>query len=311
MTQLSREEIRLFKLIVTGLCHTRADLKTKLLLPSGAPLMKINEMLDRKVPKKLNKQELAEAILAELAEQELREVFEELVEYADGWSSFQLAEKPDVARGIVAQVVEFIRGRGGVRPVAPDTKRLLEGRKALLREFFDLRSSTNPQARGKRFEIMFHELCVVSGIPSVPRTVRPETRDEMDVLLRVGGRPWVSECKWEGMASPMRHLDAFVGKLRRAHDPTVAGLFLSVEGWVDAFPTEAGQAGHAIVLMHGTDFRQVLEGEIHLYDALRGKLAALTIRGPNVPVSDVLTMWPRLLLGKRLDADRPYEEVVG
>lgn len=136
------------------------------------------------------------------------------------------------------------------------------------REYYQLVSSTNPQARGFQLEKIMRELFNLFDLD--PKASFKIMGEQIDGAFTFENIDYLFEGKWQQEPADIQDLDAFSGKLVRKLENTL-GLFLSINGFsedaVKAHPT----GRRLMILMDGSDLMAVLEGRIDLIQLLLRK----------------------------------------
>ena len=149
--------------------------------------------------------------------------------------------------------------------------------------------SDTPQARGYSLEDIVNELFKIANIPVTESFRRNAGGEQIDGAFELESRPFLVECKWRTKPSSQAEVDALLGKVNRSGSPTM-GLFISVNGWSENVEHLTKQNPDKKVLsMDGKDIRAVLSADILLYDMIRKKVDALTLKSePFISAVEIL-----------------------
>lgn len=133
-----------------------------------------------------------------------------------------------------------------------------------------MQTSTDPQARGYELEDLFKELFALFEIRY--RKSYKADGEQIDGFFTYAGFDYIVEDRWRKDQPSLQDLQAFKGKVDRKIEST-RGLFVSVVGFDGDVIRRLRETGPAnIILMDGYDLALVLEGRVHLIDALQAKV---------------------------------------
>jgi hypothetical protein len=134
-------------------------------------------------------------------------------------------------------------------------------------QFLTMHASTNPQARGKKFEDLINELFGLFDLE--PRAAYSLEREQIDGSFSFETDDYIMEARWWNEPIGRGHLDVFARKIERK-GKNALGLFISVNGYTqDAL--EEYSSSTPFITMDGMDFTIILEERVRLPDLLRRK----------------------------------------
>lgn len=136
------------------------------------------------------------------------------------------------------------------------------------REYYQLVSSTNPQARGFQLEKIMRELFNLFDLD--PKASFRIMGEQIDGAFTFDNIDYLFEGKWQQEPADIQDLDAFSGKLVRKLENTL-GLFLSINGFSEDAVKAHSTGRRLMILMDGSDLMAVLEGRIDLIQLLLRK----------------------------------------
>ena len=136
------------------------------------------------------------------------------------------------------------------------------------KEFYQLVSSTDPQARGFKLEKIIKELFSIFDLD--PKASFRIQGEQIDGAFSFENNDYLFEGKWQQGLCNIQDLDAFGGKLGRRLDNTL-GLFCSINGFSEDAVKAHSTGRRIIILMDGADLMAVLEGRIDLIQLLLRK----------------------------------------
>jgi len=136
------------------------------------------------------------------------------------------------------------------------------------REYYQLVSSTNPQARGFQLEKIMRELFNLFDLD--PKASFKIMGEQIDGAFTFENIDYLFEGKWQQEPADIQDLDAFSGKLVRKLENTL-GLFLSINGFSEDAVKAHSTGRRLMILMDGSDLMAVLEGRIDLIQLLLRK----------------------------------------
>jgi hypothetical protein len=157
----------------------------------------------------------------------------------------------------------------------------------LTREYLDLISSVDAQARGYRLEKLLYGLFEIFDLD--PKASFKVTGEQIDGAFTFESTDYLLEAKWH--KDPMRasDLDALAGKLSRKLDNTL-GLYLSINGYSEDGVRAHSSGRRLMLLMDGSDLMAVLEGRIDLLQLLlRKRRAAAQTGNIYLKIHEILT----------------------
>jgi hypothetical protein len=135
-------------------------------------------------------------------------------------------------------------------------------------EFYQLVSSTNPQARGFQLEKIIKDLFSLFDLD--PKASFKIVGEQIDGAFTFENVDYLFEGKWQQELVSIQDLDAFSGKLTRKLDNTL-GLFLSINGFSEDAVKAHSTGRRLMILTDGSDLMGVLEGRIDLLQLLLRK----------------------------------------
>lgn len=135
-------------------------------------------------------------------------------------------------------------------------------------DFYQLVSSTDPQARGFKLEKIIKELFSLFDLD--PKASFRIQGEQIDGGFTFESNDYLFEGKWQQELCNIQDLDAFSGKLSRKLDNTL-GLFCSINGFSDDAVKAHSTGRRLMILMDGSDLMAVLEGRIDLLQLLLRK----------------------------------------
>jgi hypothetical protein len=135
-------------------------------------------------------------------------------------------------------------------------------------EFFQLVSSSDPQARGYKLEKIIKELFILFDLD--PKASFRIQGEQIDGAFTFENNDFLFEGKWQQELCNIQDLDAFSGKLARKLDNTL-GLFCSINGFSEDAVKAHSTGRRIMILMDGSDLMAVLEGRIDLLQLLLRK----------------------------------------
>lgn len=135
-------------------------------------------------------------------------------------------------------------------------------------DFYQLVSSTDPQARGFKLEKIIKELFSLFDLD--PKASFKIQGEQIDGGFTFESNDYLFEGKWQQELCNIQDLDAFSGKLTRKLDNTL-GLFCSINGFSEDAVKAHSTGRRLMILMDGSDLMAVLEGRIDLLQLLLRK----------------------------------------
>ncbi len=135
-------------------------------------------------------------------------------------------------------------------------------------DFFQLVSSTDPQARGFKLEKIIKELFILFDLD--PKASFRIQGEQIDGAFTFENNDYLFEGKWQQELCNIQDLDAFSGKLTRKLDNTL-GLFCSINGFSEDAVKAHSTGRRLMILMDGSDLMAVLEGRIDMLQLLLRK----------------------------------------
>lgn len=138
----------------------------------------------------------------------------------------------------------------------------------LVKEYYKLISSEEPQKRGYILERILRELFALFDLD--PKASFKIEGEQIDGAFTFQSTDYLFEAKWQEELVGAAQLDALSGKLSRKLDNTL-GLFLSVNGFSEDAVKAHSSGRRVMLLMDGSELMAVLEGRIDLIDLLLRK----------------------------------------
>ena len=137
----------------------------------------------------------------------------------------------------------------------------------LKERFLALGSATNPQNRGRSFEVLLTDLFKIFDME--PRLAYSLEFEQIDGSLSFNTDDYVVEAKW--LAGPVDRatVDVFDQKVKRK-GKNALGLFVAVNGFTSDARNQYAQ-GTSFLTMDGADLFTVLDGRLRLDDLLMAK----------------------------------------
>ncbi|WWM26129.1 hypothetical protein QBW33_20325 [Streptomyces sp. B21-104] len=139
------------------------------------------------------------------------------------------------------------------------TSRALEG---LKEQFLLLNSDTEPQARGRKFEVFLNELFALFDL--YPRAAYSLEREQIDGAFTFDTDDYIMEAKWLKGVVSREQLDVFAKKVERK-GRNALGLYVSVNGFSGDGRVEYSSAS-PFITMDGSDIFMVIDGRVSLDD---------------------------------------------
>jgi len=136
------------------------------------------------------------------------------------------------------------------------------------RDFYQLVSSADKQARGFKFEKIVKELFTLFDLD--PKASFRIQGEQIDGAFTFENNDYLFEGKWQQKPCDIHDLDSFSGKLTRKLENTL-GLFCSIDGFSDDAVKAHSTGRRLMILMDGSDLMGVLEGRIDLIQLLLRK----------------------------------------
>lgn len=166
------------------------------------------------------------------------------------------------------------------REVAQNRGKVLEERanrlEFLKTDFGHHIASSDRQAAGYALEDMIKELFFLYDI-EYRKSYRTETQ-QIDGHFRFEGFDYIVEAKWQKNMPNEQDIAGFKQKIDTKLDST-RGVFISVPGFRDDVIRQFSGRGANIIFWTGQDLYVVLDGRIHLHDALRLKIEKASQEG--------------------------------
>jgi hypothetical protein len=136
------------------------------------------------------------------------------------------------------------------------------------KDFFQLVSSDDPQARGFKLEKIIKDLFYLFDLD--PKASFRIQGEQIDGAFSFENNDFIFEGKWQKKLCDIQDLDAFSGKLSRKLDNTL-GLFCSIDGFSEDAVKAHSTGRRVMILMDGSDLMGILEGRIDLIQLLLRK----------------------------------------
>ncbi|WP_405463125.1 restriction endonuclease [Streptomyces anulatus] len=144
------------------------------------------------------------------------------------------------------------------------TRRALE---ALKEDFLVLISSTDPQARGRKFESFLNELFALFDL--YPRAAYSLDREQIDGAFTFDTDDYILEAKWLKGPVSREQLDTFAKKVERK-GRNALGLYVSVNGFTSD-GLEEYKSASPFITMDGSDIFVVIDARVPLTDLFSRK----------------------------------------
>jgi len=158
---------------------------------------------------------------------------------------------------------------------------------SLTKDYLDLLSSQDSQARGYRLEKILRGLFELFDLD--PRASFRVVGEQIDGAFSFEGTDYLLEAKWQKEPVRACHLDSLAGKLSRKLDNTL-GLYLAINGYSEDGVRAHSSGRRLILLMDGSDLMAVLEGRVDLVKLLlRKRRAAAQSGNIYLKVHEILT----------------------
>lgn len=296
---------------ITKLVYAKKPAAELVLRPCGIPEVYIARFLTEKDPatgKNRSKREMATIIVEELGRTgDDVAVVRALVALAADWKSLHLAQNEFETQAVVEKARRLI-------PEIEAAGRAYEAAAAKAREDADIRrlnerqSQINQQSplllamfdhaakdgeantRGYLLEDLLNRTFDINGFIVRKSFRRNEGGEQIDGAFEMDSWHFLVECRWRKRPADIRQIDGLAGQISRSGKQTL-GLFLSIEGWSENVISLLKQSPHkSIMLMHGGDFRAVLEQRADLRALLKAKVKALNLDAePYLSVSSLFS----------------------
>ncbi len=308
--ELKTEERRVVIEIIATLVHIKRTMVDLILKPAGVPLDIYQSLLykrDEITGKTLTKKAIAPLIIKALDERDdCGGVLRKIIEIAENWSSFHLADNEYAARATVQKAreimgtIKFMEERESKqREIArkEELTRMEKERAAnfrkqselLLLMFDELGKSNEHKTRGRLLEDLINRVFDLHEITVLKSFRRNSGGEEIDGAFKLEGWHYLVECKWHKKLIDIRQLDSLKGKVDRSGKQSM-GLIISINGWSKNVCNLLKQNPEkSIILMDGYDLRCILSNEADLTDLLLAKIAKLNFdTEPFYGVTDYL-----------------------
>lgn len=295
---------------ITKLVYVKKPAAELVLRPCGISENYIARFLTEKDPatgKNRSKREMATIIIDDLRRTgDDVAIVRALVLLAANWKSLHLAQNEFEAQAVVEKARRLIpeieaaervnESNAAKERVDADRRRLSERhaqinqQSPLLLAMFDHAAQGDSNARGYLLEDLLNRTFDTHGFVVRKSFRRNDGGEQIDGAFEMDGWHFLVECRWRKRPADIRQIDGLAGQVSRSGKQTL-GLFLSIEGWSENAVGLLKQSPHkAIVLMHGGDFRAVLEQRADLRALLKAKVKALNLDAePYLSVSTFLS----------------------
>lgn len=161
----------------------------------------------------------------------------------------------------------------GRRDLAENRAKILEERTSRLeflkQDFGRHVTSNDRQAAGYALEDIIKELFFLYDL-DYRKSYRTETQ-QIDGHFRFEGFDYIVEAKWRKEMPNEQEIAGFKQKIDTKLDST-RGVFISILGFRDNVIRQFSGRGANIIFWTGQDLYVVLDGRMHLHDALRSKI---------------------------------------
>lgn len=139
----------------------------------------------------------------------------------------------------------------------------------LRKEFYESMSSRNRQAAGYSLEDILAELFPLFDI-EYRKSYKTNT-EQIDGHFRFEGFDYIVEARWREGQPNEQEIGGFKQKVDTKLDAT-RGIFISINGFRPEVVARFQGGRSSILFVDGEDLIHILEGRIHLHDALRWKI---------------------------------------
>lgn len=156
----------------------------------------------------------------------------------------------------------------------------------LKQRFLDLHQASNPQQRGRDFEVLLVELLEIEGLCPKHGIVR--VGEQIDISFAFGPHTYLVEARWKQSPSEPKELRDFHGKCQGVH-VDVRGVFISVNGYTEGCAEALTKLAELrVVMLDGAHLMSVLSGGISFNDLLCKLVRKACDEGrPYVPSSSL------------------------
>lgn len=156
----------------------------------------------------------------------------------------------------------------------------------LKESFLTMHVESNPQSRGRSFEVLLNELFILFDLK--PRRSFTLVDEQIDGAFTFNTDDYLLEAKWENHAASREEVDVLSQKVQRKGKNTL-GLFVAVSGFSDPAIRAHSNCGTGLVFMDGADLFSIFEGHISLTELLDAKRRHVNETGlPLLMVKDIL-----------------------
>jgi hypothetical protein len=169
--------------------------------------------------------------------------------------------------GILAEEERHAARLAAARQQAQASRKFSDDLEELKREFMELWSMSDAQARGRAFEPFLNKLFALFDME--PRLAYSLEHEQIDGSLSFDTDDYVLEARWWKGVVERKDADVFAAKVRRK-GKNALGLFVSVNGFSEG-ALENYSESTPFMAMDGQDLMCVLDQRIRLDDLLRRK----------------------------------------
>lgn len=154
----------------------------------------------------------------------------------------------------------------------------------LRQRFLDLHQASNPQQRGRDFEVLVVKLLEVEGL--CPRHGIDRVGEQIDISFSFGPHTYLVEARWKQGPSEPKELRDFHGKCQGVH-VDVRGVFISVQGYTAGCAEALTKLAELrVVMLDGAHLMSILSGAISFSDLLNKVVRKACDEGnPYIPSS--------------------------
>ena len=171
--------------------------------------------------------------------------------------------------------------------IRPETTAKRHQERARLQQrFLDLHQASNPQQRGRDFELLVVELLEIEGLR--PRHGIDRVGEQIDISFAFGPHTYLVEARWKQDPSEPKELRDFHGKCQGVH-VDVRGVFISVAGYTGCCAEALSKLAELrVVMLDGAHLMSVLSGVIAFNELLNKVVRKACDEGtPYVPSSSL------------------------
>lgn len=173
--------------------------------------------------------------------------------------------------GFIEQMKENdrIQERKQKQKMALEAKQHFEQKlEKLKNDFYTILGIENAQAKGYELEKWLHELFLLFDLD--PKPSYKTEYEQIDGAFTHDGTDYLMEAKWKKDLTPLDDLRGFGAKVK-SKLKNALGVFISINGFVDACKSCKDEIVMQILLIDGRNLMEVLEGRIRLDDMIREK----------------------------------------